>query len=81
MAMLCLRLPFTVTSPENWVRITRGKEQITPKVLEKCSQNTELRRNAIPLRSRLNAVKTRNIYSTLKGSVKQGHDSSKAQKV
>lgn len=39
----------TVTSPANWVRITRRKQRITAKVLDKCSQNMELRRSHISL--------------------------------
>lgn len=77
-AMPCLRLPLIVTSPASWVRIARGKEWMTPKVLEKC-QNTELRINHVYLWFRLNAMKIRKIYSPPKGSAEQGHHSRKAQ--
>lgn len=79
-AMLCLRHKFTITSPASWVRVTRGKQWITPKVLENCSQNMELRRNHIPLWFRLNAVKVRRMYFIPTGSAGPGHRNSKAQR-
>lgn len=61
------------------LRICRGKEWMTPKVLEKCTQNMEVRRIPIYLSFRLNAMKIRRMYPTPKGSTEQGHHSRKEQ--